>query len=541
MTTTVHQAIARALLDAGLDTVFGLLGDGNLPYCADFMDLGGRFIGAIHEGNAVSMADGYARETDQVGIVSVTHGPAVTNAATALTEAVRAGTPVLLMTGDTPLRRDFVQHIDLSAVAALTGATYRRVLRPEHAVDDLVQAVRQVKASRVPMIFDLPAALLNEKVDYQRSRFGVDPPAAPLPAEADLDAAVGVLAAARRPVVLAGAGAMRSGARDELIALADRLGAPLATTLLAKDYFAGADGYVGVCGTVSTDVGIDVIAGADCLVVFGASLNAYTAAHGDLVRDKALVHVDVRPTAIGRYFPVTVGIVGDARATAAAMRRMLEAADMLPSGYRTPALLERLRALDPRDEVKGAPREGTIDMRTAMIELDVLLPRDRTVVTDTGRFMRAPWKYLHVGGRGRFHHTVNFGSIGLGLPTAIGAAIARRAGITVAVAGDGGAAVAYLELAVAVREKTPLVLVVLDDGCYGAEYTKLSAAGLNPEYSLLPGWPDLAAVARVLGCATVTVSKVEDLAKVAAHVDEGALPLVVVVRADPTVDIGVLS
>ena len=539
-TMKVYEAVAHALVDAGQELVFGLLGDGNMQYCALYQDLGGRFFGAIHEGSAVSMADGWARETDRVAVVSVTHGPAVTNTITALTEAVRAGTPILLLTGDTPERRDFVQHIDLPTAASLAGATYRKVLRPEHAGDDIARALRHVAVTRTPMVLDVPQPLLNQDTDYHPSRFARALPAVPAAAAEDLDTALGIMATARRPVVLAGAGAVRSGARDELVALAEALGAPLATTLLAKDYFAGVPGHLGVCGTVSHDTAVDVLSSADCLVVFGASLNQYTAAHGDLVRGKAIVQCDADPTALGRHFPVDAGVVGDARTTAAAMRAMLKDADVVPTSFNTSGLQRRLAERDPRADFTTTAAEGFVDMRTAVLELDRLLPESRSVVTDVGRFMGAPWKYLHVAGGGRFHHTVNFGSIGLGLATAIGAAVADRAGLTVAVAGDGGVAMSYMELATAAREQLPLVVVVLDDGCYGAEYTKLVEAGLDPAYSLLQS-PDLAGVARSLGCHAVTVTSEDGLSEAAKLVAEGSLPLVIDVRADPTVDVGVLN
>lgn len=520
--------------------MFGLLGDGNMQYCAEYMDRGGRFIGAIHEGNAVSMADGHARETDRVAVVSVTHGPAVTNTMTALTEAVRAGTPLLLLTGDTPLKRDFVQQIDLPTAAALAGASYRRTLRAEHVVDDLVQALRHVQNTRTPMIFDLPSAMLNAEVDYSPSRHSVEPVVSPAPAEDPLDTAVGVMASSQRPVVLAGIGAVRAGAREALVALAETIGAPLATTLLAKDYFAGVPGNLGVCGTVSHDVAVEAIASSDCLVVFGASLNDYTAAHGDLVRGKAIVQVDTRVAAIGRYWPVDAGIVGDATTTAMAMRQMLLEAEVPAREYNSAGLRQRLEALDPADDFRAEVRPGFVDMRSAIIALDKALPANRSVVTDTGRFMRAPWKYLHVGGTGRFHHTVNFGSIGLGLATAMGVASAGRAELTVAVAGDGGVAMSFMELATAVREQWPLVVIVLDDGCYGAEYTKLAEAGQDPAYSLLQ-WPDLAEVAQSLGCEAITVTSDADLESATKLVEEGRLPLVIDVKADPSVDIGVLG
>lgn len=536
----VHTAVARALQDNGQDTIFGLLGDANMQYCAEFIDAGGRFVGAVHEGGAVSMADGCARMTGEVTVVTVTHGPGVTNTMTALTEAVRAGSPVLVLTGDTPPRRDFVQHVDLGAAAALCGATHRRVLLAEHVVDDLAKALQHVARTRVPMILDVPHVLLDQDVDYVPSRFTGLSTAVPAPDAEALDVALGILASARKPLVLAGVGAVRAGARDELVALAGRLGAPLATTLLAKDLFAGEAGNLDVFGTVSHDVAIDTISAADCIVAFGASLNDYTAAHGDLLRGKAVIQCDVRPSAIGRYCAVDAAVVGDARLVARAMREQLEAAEVPTSGFVSEALVQRLRDHDPAAEFRDSGTETTMDMRTAMIVLDRVLPADRAVVTDCGRFMRAPWKYLHVGAGGLFQHTVNFGSIGLGLATAIGAAVARPDGITVGVAGDGGAMMGIGEFTTAVREQLGFVAVILNDGSYGAEYTKLQDAGLDPKHSQI-NWPEFADLARDLGGHAITVRSAADLERAAAMVRDGQLPLLVDVKADPTVDIGILS
>lgn len=374
MTVKAYEAIARALVDSGQQQMFGILGDANMAYCAKFMDLGGHFVGSIHEGNALSMADGHTRESDSVAVVSVTCGPAVTNTITALTEAVRVGSPILLLTGDIPPIRDFVQRIDLPTVAALTGAEFRRVLLAEHLVDDIARALNHVAASRVPMILDIPYSLLNQEVDYERPGFKTLEPATPVPDADQLDRAVGILASARRPVLLAGSGAMRAGARTELIALAEQLGAPLATTLLAKDLFAGEPANIGVCGTVSHDIAIETIADADCLLVFGASLNPYTAAHGDLLKDKALVQCDISPTGLERYFPVNAAVVGDAGATARTMREMLVEAGITPTSYATSGLADRLASYDPSTEFEASPKDGFVDMRTAMVALNELLP-----------------------------------------------------------------------------------------------------------------------------------------------------------------------
>jgi thiamine pyrophosphate-dependent acetolactate synthase large subunit-like protein len=175
-------------------------------------------------------------------------------------------------------------------------------------------------------------------------------------------------------------------------------------------------------------------------------------------------------------------------------------------------------------------------MRTAMITLDRLLPSSRVLCIDGGRFTRAPIKYLSVDRPGVLTHSIHFGAVGLGTATAIGTAVAARGDVTVGVVGDGGAMMGLIEFSTAVREKLPLVLVVLDDGSYGAEYTKLAGYGADPKYSLLD-WPEFADVAQSLGGRGFTVrnlGELEALADELGHVDE---PLLIDIKCDPKVDI----
>jgi acetolactate synthase I/II/III large subunit len=536
----VHSAVSRALHDNHVSRVFGLLGDANMQYISEYIVAGGVFVNAVHEGGAVSMADGCARMSGTPAVVSVTHGPGVTNTMTALTEAVRAGSPVLLLSGDTPPRRDFVQHIDLRAVATVCGADYRAVLTPEHLVDDIAKALQHVATTRVPMLLDIGYQLLDRDVDYVTSTFSARAGGRSVPDDDSLDAALGIIASANRPVVLAGVGAVRAGAHDELVALAARLGAPLATTLLAKDFFRADPFNLGIFGTLSHRFAIDAISSADCVIAFGASLNSYTAADGALLAGKAVVHCDVRPQAIGRYCAADVAVVGDAKLTAASMLASLQSVELPAKLFCTPQLQAELDAFAPADEYVDTGSATTLDVRTAIVELDRLLPADRAVVTDCGRFMRSPWKYLHVANAGSFQHTVNFGSIGLGLATAIGAAVARPDRLTVAVAGDGGAMMGLIEFTTAVREQLPFVAIILNDGCYGAEYTKLQDAGLSPEHSLI-SWPEFADVAVSMGGHGISVRTALELKEAAAMVAAGALPLLIDVKMDPSNDIGILS
>jgi acetolactate synthase I/II/III large subunit len=153
----VHARVAQTLRAAGIDTMFGLMGDANLFVAISYIEEhGGRFVPALDEGGAVSMADGFARTSGQIGVASVTHGPGVTNTLTALTEAVRARSHLVLLTGDTPSMTDHLQRFDIRAAAALAGADYVRIAGPSTAAEQLWQALSTVAATSTPVVVDVP-------------------------------------------------------------------------------------------------------------------------------------------------------------------------------------------------------------------------------------------------------------------------------------------------------------------------------------------------------------------------------------------------
>ncbi|MDJ0420017.1 thiamine pyrophosphate-binding protein [Rhodococcus opacus] len=537
----VYAAVARALQDNGVDTLFGLLGDANMLYVTDFMKEGGRYIGGVDERGVVLMAHGYARIGNRIGVASITHGPAVTNALTSLTEAARSRTAMLVITGDTPAIRDHIQHIDLPSLVGPTGALYQRVHNAAEVIDDVAIAIRRAIAARLPLVLDLPVDLLVADVAEAQSRFGPVPTQAVMPDENALDRALGVIASARRPVVIAGRGAVLGESRKELLQLADSIGAPLATTLLARDYFRGEAFDLGVIGTVAHDVAVGILAESDCVIAFGAGLNRFTAAEGSAFVGKAVVQIDTDAAVFGAYTPVDAAVLGDARIAAKLMADQLRAAGHQPALFRSAQMAAALAGYDPRNDFKDVSTETTLDVRAAMIRLDELLPADRTVVTDVGRFVAAPWRYLHVKDPLGFAHAASFGSIGLGTAMGIGAAAVNpTTRWTLVIAGDGGAMMGIVEFTTAVRHRLPLVLVVVNDGSYGAEWNKLNAFGVDSEYALI-AWPDFAEVGRALGGFGSTVRTMADLERVSDRIANSEFPLLVDLKVDPSVDIGLLA
>ncbi|MDQ6524354.1 thiamine pyrophosphate-binding protein [Nocardioides sp. LHD-245] len=525
MTHDVSTAVARTLLASGVETITGLMGDGNLPHVVAFIEHGGRFVPTVAESGAVSAADGMARTTAGLGAASVTHGPGFTNTLTALTEAVRARSPLLLLTGDTPSVPHHLQRFDLAAAARLTGAAYVRVTHPDDAVGQLARAMRHAEERSRPVVFDIPLDLATAPCGESVAAVSGDRPAL-LPDDASLDAALGIVASARRPVVLAGRGA--GGAREELLSLAGQLGAPVATTLLAKGMFAGEHGDLGVCGTVGRSEALRVLAESDCVVAFGASLNRFTTADGLVGSRGAVVQIDSDPDAIGRYGTPAAALVGDAGITAGRMCALLAesgpAAPYWPGAQAPPVPVAR---------GAGGGEDCGLELAAALRLVDDALPADRLVVSDTGRFVYTAWRELNVAAAGDFVHTLNFASIGLGIATGMGVSLAHRDRLTLVVAGDGGAMMGLSELATAVRERLPLLVLIANDAAYGMEFHHLRGAGRDPDHARM-AWPDFADVARGYGAQGHTVRSAAELRKVLDTLDPlPAGPVVLALELDP--------
>jgi acetolactate synthase I/II/III large subunit len=529
----VHQAVAQALADHGVEILFGVMGHSNLAYIAAHVDVhGGQYIAAKHEAGATGMADGYARLTGKPGVVTVTHGPGVTNTITALTEAARARTPLLLLTSESPYaKREHSQALDIPATIAPTGALYARVKRPQDAVDDIGRALRRMTIERRPLVLDLPADIANLETEYAASPYGAVVPQRVEPDAAAIDAALGYLVSANRPLLLAGRGAVLSGAGDAIKALADRTGALLATTAVARGLFSGHPHNLGIFGTLATSAALTAIQQADCILAFGAGLNENTTDRGNLLRGKIVVQTDVDEGQLARYQLPDRGVVGDALKIAETMLAQLAAADITRTRDHS-ALIAALTESDLHAELPAPTRPGTVSLRSAMLALSKVLPARRSLVTDGGRFMLSVWRWLEATDPASCLYLNNFGSLGLGLGAAIGAAAARPDELCLAVLGDGGAMASLLELETAVRYGLPLAVVVANDDSYGMEHQELAGAGFDPRHADFSR-PDLAAVARALGARALRVTSAQDLAGLNAEVfDRANLPVLIDIKTD---------
>jgi acetolactate synthase I/II/III large subunit len=522
----VAEAVGHHLAKLGAQVVFGVVGSGNFHATNALIAGGARFCAARHEGGATVMADAWARTTGRPGIVSVHQGPGLTNAMTGIAEAAKSRTPLLVLAAEAPeIRSNF--HVDVAGLAAAVGAAADRLYSPASALADAYRAY-QTALGRRTVILALP--LNVQAAPFQAGSVPAAPRHYPPAASAEAVTAVAaVLRGAERPVFIAGRGARGPGvrpgtrvsARAELERLAEACGALLATSAVAKGLFRGNPWDLDVSGGFASPLAAELITGADVIIGWGCSLNMWTMRHGKLIgTGTTLIQVDDDASALGVHRPVHLGVLGDvtetARAVADALADGREAEDAGGGrGYRSAEVRERIaREVRWRDVPFEDESDGQrIDPRTLSIALDDLLPAERTVAVDSGNFMGYPSMYLPVPDEAGFCFTQAFQSVGLGLASAIGAAVARPDRLAVAALGDGGALMGVSELETVVRLGIPMVVVVYDDEAYGAEVHHFGPDGDPLDTVRFPP-ADIAAIGRGFGFDGVTVREVADLAAV---------------------------
>ena len=532
-----HVAIAMGLTDLGVDTMFGLIGDANLYMVDSFIrDFGGKYVSAANEAGTVLMALGYAQVSGRVGVATVTHGPALTNTLSALVEGVKSSVPIVLLAGDTPVEdREHLQKINQRELIMATGSGFEQLRAPATLSQDIARVFRRAMLERRPVVLNMPVEFQWQDVEYQKASVHLPEDRALVPSSAELDNAVGIIAAAKRPVVLAGRGAMQAEAKAAIVRLAERIEAPLATTLRGSGLFSGDPFNLGVCGTVATAVGLETIMESDCIIAFGASLNKFTTAMGSLVKDKRVIQVNLERAEVGKNLEPDAGLVGDPGLTADTILHWLDEAEIPPSGFRTEELKRKIASYTPERKGPGKPRAGTVDMRVALQKFNAAVPAERVFVTDAGRFIYESWAAFGVQHPRSFVYTVGFGAIGFGVGQAIGAAAAAEGRPTLLLSGDGGFMLDGLtEFYSAVRAKSDLIVIVCNDGSYGAEHIQFRNKNMDPALSVLE-WPDFAPIAESLGGAGVTVRTGDDLDSAVAAIKnrDRSRPLLIDLKLDP--------
>ena len=511
---TIADLLAATMRDLQVEHVFTLMGAGNLRLIHHLAAHYGVDVHHLrHENSAIGAADGYARVTGQVGWCTVTQGPGFTNALTALVTAEKARTPMVLVTVDSsnlPERSapfaSGIQGLDPEVLLRPLGVTVIRAHR-ESAAEDLVAAARRAARESRPVVYVLPAGLDSQPAATMTppsvgGLTGDEPVSSPLSPEPDaVTTAARTLRDARRPLVLAGRGAVASGAGPALQRVAELCGAHLATSIRAAGLFHGAPGDLGICGGFSSTASAETIQAADVILAVGVSVNLFQTRKGALVEGATIIHVGNDPEQLGRYETPTMTIVGDALLTAEALVTELER-QPVPSGPPPSG-----GGTQPFTDISSP---GALDPRQVTLALDQLLPVDRTVVIDNGHFGSFPIMHLIHTDPSRLVWLSDFGAIGSAIGSAIAAAVARPERTTVLFIGDCGFYMTLGDFETAVRERVPLLVVCMNDGAAGSELQHMKDWDVPGDEAIF-GIADLASAARGMGAQGATVLRVDDI------------------------------
>src|SRR4051794_8918552 len=420
------DALIAALGRAGVETVFGMPGGASLPLYDALLDSPIRHVLMRHEAGAGHAAEGYARATGRVGVAFATSGPGATNLVTPICDAHMDSIPTLFVTGQVRTALRGTNAFQEADVIGITAPIVKHSIAVERA-DDIAQAVADAvhpaTAGRPgPVLIDVP-------VDVAAGPARDTPVAAPRlpgyrprckPNGRQVRIAAQAIAAARRPVLYAGGGVVHAGAAAELTALARLADLPVTTTLMALGAFPASDrrwlGMLGMHGTCAANWAIDE---ADLIIAVGARFDdRVTGALDEFAPRAKVVHVDVDPAEIGKNVAAHIPIAGDARLTLAAI-----AGDLEPlAAERLDAWWQRIRGWQSaHPSPAGAGEPGAVDPEAALDALQAATRGEAIVTTDVGQHQMWAANRLRFDAPRRWITSGGLGTMGFGLPAALGA------------------------------------------------------------------------------------------------------------------------
>ncbi len=548
LTLTGAEIVVRALVDQGVDTLFGYPGGAVLPiYDALHHEPRLRHILVRHEQGAVHAAEGYARATGKVGVVLVTSGPGATNAVTGIVDALMDSVPLVILTGQVPthlIGSDAFQECD--TVGITRSATKHNVL--VKSADELSAALHEAfhvaRSGRPgPVLIDIPKDVQFAQAAYagpDAVRFRH--PYAPRvePEAARIAEAVELIAKARRPLLYVGGGVVNSGpqASQALRRFAAATGAPVTATLMGLGAFPASDpawlGMVGMHGAYEANFAMH---DCDVMIAVGARFDDRVTGRLDAFSPGSIkIHVDIDPASIGKIVPVAVAVVGDAgRALEAMLAALPETAPSTRDARLAPwrAQIEGWRA---RKSFAYRPSETEIMPQHAIARLHALT-RDRDVLITTEVGQHQMWAAQHFGfeAPNRWMTSGGLGTMGYGLPAAVGVQAARPDALVIDIAGEASIQMMTQELSTAVQYGLPVKVFIINNEWMGMvrQWQELLHGGRYAQ-SYSSSLPDFVKLAEAYGATGLRVSDPAELDATIVRMIDTPGPVVVDVRVAKT-------
>jgi acetolactate synthase-1/2/3 large subunit len=521
-TLTGAQIIMAVLKQECVDTIFGFPGGVVIDIFDELSRTDIQQIVVRHEQGAAHAADGYARAKGTVGVCLVTSGPGATNTVSGIASAYMDSIPVVVLTGQVPtalIGNDAFQEVDIVGITRPCTKHNYLVKRTEDLARTLKEAFHVARSGRPgPVLVDLPKDVTQGKAKYEPLPECRIPSYNPTyePNMKQLSRAVKLIKEAEKPVVFSGGGVILSRAHKELTKFAEKLNAPVTSSLMGLGGFPGTHplwmGMLGMHGTYRANMAIGA---CDLLIGIGVRFDdRVTGKVSTFAPNAKIIHVDIDPTSIKKNIPVTVPIVGDCRAALIGLNRLLDEEKVrFTKKSRKPWLdqIEKWKSTAPlRYEQKDV-----IKPQYVIEKLYELTKGKAIITTEVGQNQMWAAQYYHFDSPNRFITSGGLGCMGFGLPAAIGAQVACPGELVVDVAGDGSIQMNIQELATAVQYKLPVKVVILNNRYLGMvrQWQELFYEKRYAATDLEHG-PDFAKLAEAYGALGLKATRPQDVVPV---------------------------
>jgi pyruvate dehydrogenase (quinone) len=540
MAKTVADLLIERLIDWGVDTVFGLPGDGINGIFEALRTNQERlkFIQVRHEEAAAFAACGYAKYTGRLGVCLATSGPGGIHLLNGLYDAKSDGVPVLAITGHTfhdLIGTHYQQDVDLDKLYIDVAAYNQRVMGPAQVVNVVDEAIKTALGRRTVAHITIPKDIQSwPDSDSKRSSANIPQHSAdlfaaahPLPPHPLLQQAADMINAGSKVAILAGQGAL--GCRDELIQLAEKVAGPIIKPLLGKavvpDNVPYTTGGIGLLGTAPSQ---DALRECDTLLIAGSSF-PYIEFYPEPGKAKA-VQIDIDPARIGLRYDADIGLVGDCRDVLRALLPLIKRKDdrrFLEQAQR------RMKDWNALMDERGTRADLPMKPQVVAYQLNKLLDDDAIISADSGTIATWAARYIQIRGRMQFSLSGNLATMANGLPYSVGAAVAYPGRQVVAFVGDGGFTMLMGEVATLVKYKLPVKVIIIKNNVLGQiKWEQIVFEG-NPQYGVELQPIDFAAYATAAGAAGYTIENPDQCETVLRQALSDPGPAVVQAVVDP--------
>lgn len=540
-TMTGAEIVVRALIDQGVDTVFGYPGGAILPvYDALFSRNDIRHILVRHEQAALHAAEGYARSSGRIGVAVVTSGPGATNAVTGLTDALMDSTPIICFSGQVPthlIGTDAFQEADI--VGITRSCTKHNVL--VLSVDDLARTVHEAFAIARggrpgPVLVDLPKDVQQAEGLYVRPQDLVVR-AASRPAvvhDRDIERLADMLLTARAPILYTGGGVMNSGpaAVEQLHRLLELVGAPATSTLMGLGGLpASAPNFLGMLGMHGTYEANMAMHDCDFLLAIGARFDDRITGRLDAFSPySSKAQIDIDSSSINKTVLVDLGIVADCGVALTSLNRALERRGLPRSGKPFAAWWDKINAWKARDCLAYRQEPGAAIKPQYAVEClwRRTAARHPVVTTEVGQHQMWAAQYFRFERARRWVTSGGLGTMGYGFPSAIGAQIACPDDLVLAIAGEASFLMNLQELSTVVQYRQPVKIFILNNQWMGMvrQWQELLYENRTSE-SYVDSLPDFVRLAEAFGVPGLRCSRPEELDDVITKMLETPGPVLV--------------